>query len=68
MKRRRNKRIRKREAIERRAAIAPYLDELERSRVPPTVIKQASKLIALSGRSGATKFQHDRAEGRQPTF
>jgi hypothetical protein len=48
MKRRRdNKRRRQRAAIERRAAIAPYLAELERAKVPPLVAAQAAPLIAI---------------------
>jgi hypothetical protein len=41
----RNPRIRKREAIERRAAIAPYVADLQR--VPPLVTKQAATLMAI---------------------
>jgi hypothetical protein len=32
---------------QRRAAIAPYLAELRRARVPPSVIDQAAPLIAI---------------------
>jgi hypothetical protein len=49
MSRRRTKRRRnnKRKAIERLATIAPYVAELRRSKVPPGVVRQASKLIAI---------------------
>jgi hypothetical protein len=44
----RNKRLRKRATdSQRRAAIAPYLAELERGKVPPLVIAEAAKVIAL---------------------
>ncbi len=33
--------------IARRAMIKPYVAELERAKVPPGVVKQASKLIAI---------------------
>jgi hypothetical protein len=41
------KRRRKRKARERRATIAPYLAELERAKVPPSVIAQAATLFAI---------------------
>lgn len=33
--------------LQSRAAIAPYLAELEHAKVPSVVVKQATKLIAL---------------------
>jgi hypothetical protein len=41
------KRRRKRKASERRATIAPYLAELERAKMPPSVIAQAATLFAI---------------------
>jgi hypothetical protein len=47
--RKRKARIRKREAkaIQRREALAPYLAELERSHVLPSVIRQVAPLMAI---------------------
>jgi hypothetical protein len=47
MTRRKRIRHRKRKANERRAAIAPYLAELERTKVPPLVVDQAATLFAI---------------------
>ena len=49
---RKRKARRQRETIERRAAIAPYIRELERSKVPPLTIKTAkvAMLLLLSGK------------------
>jgi hypothetical protein len=48
MKRRRSdKRIRQRKAMKSRARIAPYIRELERSRVPPSVVAQAATMMMI---------------------
>jgi hypothetical protein len=41
------RRRRQRKAIARRAAIAPYVVELERAKVPPLVVKQAKAVMLL---------------------
>jgi hypothetical protein len=48
----RRKRIRKRKAMKRRAILAPYIRELEHSRVPQSSVKAATTMmnILLGGR------------------
>ena len=46
------KRLRKREAIKRRARIAPYVAELRRAKVPPPTVKAAkAAMLILLGRT-----------------
>jgi hypothetical protein len=41
------KRRRLRKAMKRRAILAPYIRELERSRVPPNVVAQAATMMTI---------------------
>jgi hypothetical protein len=44
---RNTKRIRKMSKVKSRAILAPYIAELERAKVPPSVIDQAATLMSI---------------------
>jgi hypothetical protein len=45
--RKRKARVRKRKALKRRARIAPYIRELQHSKVLPSVIRQVAPLMSI---------------------